>query len=70
MTLTFLALTAFLPGAFLVAADIAFKLAAGLLLVIAYSFKIKESIASISFAALRHLAPSLQRPVWMAQSSS
>jgi hypothetical protein len=48
-TLTFLALTAFFTPAFLVAAD--FALAAGLLLVIAYSVKIRESIASISFAS-------------------
>ena len=49
MTLTFLALTAFFTGAFLVAAD--FALAAGLLLVIAYPFKIREPIASISFTS-------------------
>ena len=47
-TLTFLALTAFFTPAFLVAAD--FALAAGLL-VIAYPVKIRESIASISFAS-------------------
>ena len=49
MTLTFLALTAFFTGAFLVAAD--FALAAGLFLVIAYPVKIRESITSISFAS-------------------
>lgn len=48
-TLTFLALTAFFTPAFLVAAD--FALAAGLLPVIAYPVKIRESIASISFAS-------------------
>ena len=49
MTLTFLALTAFFTGAFLVAA--VFASAAGLLLVIAYPVKIRESIASIPFTS-------------------
>ena len=54
MALTFLALTTFF--AFLVAAD--FALAAGLLLVIAYPVKIRESIPSISFASRTFFAVS------------
>jgi hypothetical protein len=63
-TLTFLALTAFFTPAFLVAAD--FALAAGLFLVIAYPVKIRESIASISFASRTFFAaPRLDGAVFL-----